>query len=198
MTSRSEPDDDGAPCGTVNRPPLRTVFLTGFMGSGKTSVGAALAGILGWRFDDLDAHIEAREHRTIADIFRSDGESKFREIERQVLSHTVAACVLTPAVVALGGGTFAQAANSEFFANPATLAVFLDAPVEELWARCQDQPNARPLQQNPEHFRNLYQDRRRFYTRAGLHIQTSGKSVDAIAEEIAHRLRCDYELKEKS
>jgi shikimate kinase len=198
MTSKSEPDEDGAPCGTVNRPPLRTVFLTGFMGSGKTTVGAALAILLGWRFEDLDVHIEAREHRTIAEIFRRDGEPKFREIERQVLSQTVAACVSTPAVVALGGGTFAQPANSEFFADAATVTVFLDAPVEELWARCQDQPNARPLRQNPEHFRNLYQDRREFYTRAGLHIQTSGKSVDAIAEEIARRLRCDYELKEKT
>lgn len=198
MTSRSEPDADGVPCGTAHRPALRAVFLTGFMGSGKTSVGAALARILGWEFEDLDALIETQEKRSISEIFRDNGEAKFREVERQVLRHILANSAFHAIVVALGGGTFAQACNSDLFADPATVTIFLDASVEELWNRCQDQPNTRPLRQNREHFRNLYQDRRPFYTRAGLHIQTSGKSVGAVAEEIAWRLRSDYEFKEKS
>lgn len=186
------------PCGTAHRPPLRTVFLTGFMGSGKTSVGTALARLLGWEFHDLDIRIETQERRSISDIFRSDGEGHFRELERQELSRTLRESPSRRSIIALGGGTFAQPANLDLFAHPSTVTVFLDAPVEELWNRCQDQPNTRPLRQNREHFRNLYEDRRQFYTRAGVHVQTSGKSVDAIAEEIARRLRSDYELKEKS
>jgi shikimate kinase len=168
------------------------------MGSGKTSVAAALARLLGWRFEDLDGLIEAQEQRSISEIFRTDGEAHFRELERQALGRTLRDSAVQRRVIALGGGTFAQSGNLELFADPAAVTVFLDAPVEELWNRCQDQPNTRPLRQNREHFRNLYEDRRQFYTRAGLHIQTSGKSVDAIAEEIVRRLRNDYEVKEKS
>jgi shikimate kinase len=168
------------------------------MGSGKTSVGTTLARLLGWDFQDLDAVIEAQEQRTISEIFRTAGEAHFRELERQALSRTLDESAAEPCVMALGGGTFTQPANADLFGDPATVTVFLDAPVEELWNRCQDQPNTRPLRQNREHFRNLYQDRRQFYTRAGVHVQTSGKSVDAIAEEIARRLRNDYEVKEKS
>jgi shikimate kinase len=167
------------------------------MGSGKTSVGRELAELLGWQFRDLDAGIEAQERRSVSEIFKTDGEAHFRELERQALSR-ILLDTSSALIVALGGGTFAQPDNLQLFADPATVTVFLDAPVEELWNRCKGQPNTRPLQQNREHFRNLYEDRRQFYTRAGLHIQTSGKSVDVVAQEIAERLRSDYEVKEKS
>lgn len=199
MPSSPEPVNSRVPSPTrAALPVLKTVFLTGFMGCGKTSVGMALAKHLGWHFEDLDSRIEARQQRAIADIFQRDGERAFRQVERQALADLKAALSAAPSVVALGGGTIVQPGNIDLLQAADTAIVFLDAPVEELWARCQEQATARPLRQDPEHFRNLYQARREFYTRAEVHIQTSGKSVDAIAQEIAHRLRCNYELKEKS
>ncbi len=199
MPSRPELDCHN-PLPAPNTAPLRikTVFLTGFMGSGKSSVGLALAHKLGWAFHDLDSDIEAGQRRSIGEIFQTDGELGFRRIERAVLADLLASSVSGPVVIALGGGTFAQRENHDLFTSTAAVVVFLDAPVEELWARCHEQPVARPLRQDPEHFRNLYEARREFYTRAEIHIQTGGKSVDAIAQEIAQRLRCDYEVKEKS
>ena len=190
--------DEGVPCGPASLPQVHTVFLTGFMGSGKTSIGAALARAMGWRFLDLDSHIEQREQTTIGELFRLRGEAEFRQIERQVLADLLAHSGRVPMVVALGGGTFVQPANFDLFAGSETLTVFLDAPVEELWERCQQDSPVRPLRQDPAHFRNLYQARREFYTKAGVHIQTSGKSVQQVAEEIAARLRRDLTMKEQS
>lgn len=80
------------------------IFLTGFMGSGKTTVGRALAAALGWTFVDLDAEVEARAAMTVREIFVRLGEPAFRQLEHEALR-----AVLDrdePAVVATGGGTF--------------------------------------------------------------------------------------------
>jgi hypothetical protein len=87
------------------------VFLVGFMGAGKTATGEALAHLLGWRFVDLDARIEEREERSIAEIFKTDGESAFRQIETGVLG-AVLAERKDRTVVALGGGAFSDPQNS--------------------------------------------------------------------------------------
>lgn len=195
MTTRSE-RDKAAPC-HAHRYHVRTVFMTGFMGSGKTSIGSSLAAGLGWQFVDLDALLESREQTTIADIFQRRGEAEFRNLERGALSAILSGPSRGSTVVALGGGTFVQPANADLFSDPESITIFLDAPVEELWARCEQPSRPRPLRQDPEHFRNLYQARREFYTKAGLHIQTSGKSVEAIAEEIIGRLRRDFQLEEQ-
>jgi len=196
VTNRSERDKP-APC-HAHRYRVRTVFLTGFMGSGKTTIGSALASGLGWQFVDLDAYLEDLEQTTIGDMFRSRGEAEFRNLERKSLSSILADSHGGSRVIALGGGTFVQPENADLFSDPECLTIFLDAPLDELWARCEEPSRLRPLRQDPEHFRNLYEARREFYTRAGLQIQTSGKSVQAVAEEIAARLRRDFELEERS
>ena len=109
---------------------VRAIFLVGFMGSGKSSVGQELARRLRWDFLDLDARIEARERRTIPEIFRDHGEPGFRLVE------TAALCELTESlerdtVVALGGGAFAQEKNRALILHWPT--VFLEAPDPVFW-----------------------------------------------------------------
>ena len=87
------------------------VCLCGFMGCGKTTVGSLLARQLGWRFEDLDARIEERTTLTIPAIFEQMGEPAFRRIENEQLEAILgqAAESREPFILALGGGTYAQA-----------------------------------------------------------------------------------------
>src|SRR6204780_3153648 len=105
---------------------VRAVFLVGFMGSGKNTVGQELARRLAWDFVDLDARIEARERETIPDIFRLHGEPAFRSAETNAL-RDLTNSFARDSVVALGGGAFVQEANRELL-RPWP-SVFLDAPV---------------------------------------------------------------------
>ena len=169
------------------------VFLVGFMGAGKSSVGRALGQQLNWAFEDLDDRIERREGRTIAEIFRDSGEEGFRRAEhnalKQVLEELRGGGVK---IVALGGGAFVQKRNALLLAASAVPTVFLDAPVEELWQRCSKQASEagteRPLLRSLEQFRQLHDARRKSYTKASVRVQTGGRMVDAIAAEIVKTL----------
>jgi shikimate kinase len=173
--------------------PCNSVFLVGFMGAGKSSVGRALGQRLNWLFEDLDDRIEAREGRTVAELFRDAGESEFRRAEHAALQHVLqelrGGCAR---VVALGGGAFVQEENAALLRAAGMPTVFLDAPVEELWQRCRAQANEtgaeRPLLRSMEQFRRLYETRRRIYSKASLKIQTGGRAVEAIAVEIEEAL----------
>jgi shikimate kinase len=167
-------------------PRAQSVFLVGFMGAGKTSVGQALAARLGQPFIDLDGRIEARQHRTISEIFRDSGESEFRRLESQELQRVLAEAEGRAAVVALGGGTFVHPANAPSL-HHCGYTVFLDAPVELLWQRAQAQ-GARPLAAHENHFRQLYAARRSRYMEADCCVQTGGRSVAEVVAEIAARL----------
>jgi len=175
------------------RGPATAVFLLGFMGAGKSSVGRALGEHLNWVFEDLDDCIERREGRSVAEIFRDSGEDEFRRAEhsalRQMLEELRGGGVK---IVALGGGAFVQERNAALLAESAVPTVFLDAPVEELWQRCSQQASEagaeRPLLRNREQFRRLHDARRKSYTKASVRVQTGGRTVDAIAAEIATTL----------
>ncbi len=167
----------------------RVVFLVGFMGAGKTSVGKLLAERLGWTFEDLDDRIEQREARTVDQIFAESGEASFREIEHQCLREFLTGPDSPPRVLALGGGAFAQPRNAVLMAHPGLLSIFLDGPPEELYRRCELQSSSRPLRRNLDEFRKLYETRRRYYMAASLRIDTGGKGMDAVATEIVARLR---------
>ena len=166
------------------------VSLVGFMGAGKTTVGQALAGRLGWRFKDLDDLIQASEGRTIEQIFEQDGELTFRDIERRVLSDTITRLQgRPPLVLALGGGAFMDPDAREFLRQAQIPAVFLDAPIAELFHRCQQPEVVRPLRRDPDQFRSLYEQRRPAYFQATVCIETSGKDVQCVAEEIISKLQ---------
>ncbi len=166
----------------------RAVFLVGFMGAGKTSVGRVLGRILGWRFDDLDDLIQAREGRNIETIFRDSGETEFRRAEHDALRKLLSELDASPRVVALGGGAFVQPENAKLLEEAKFPSVFLDAPVDELFQRCQMQPVERPLRRDRDQFRSLYETRKGFYQKAFLRIDTSEKNVEMIAAEIATNL----------
>jgi shikimate kinase len=166
---------------------MRGVFLVGFMGAGKSSVGLALSKLLGWPFEDLDERIQAREKRTIKQIFES-GETAFRRAEHTALRDLLAQPAGAPRIVALGGGTMAQADNAALLEAADAALVFLHAPVEELYRRCQQEKVERPLRKDVEQFRGLYEARQAHYQKASVRIETAGKSVDAVAAEIAQTL----------
>ncbi|HUM05898.1 MAG TPA: shikimate kinase [Terriglobales bacterium] len=162
------------------------VFLVGFMGSGKSSVGHELARRLGWNFLDLDAHIESRERTSIAEIFRQKGESGFRMIETAALRNSIAS-LMKSSVVALGGGAFVQEANRELIRG--WPSVFLEGNIDELWHRSSEEDTIRPLRKDRQQFDQLYEERLPFYRLATFTVQTSGKDVGSICQEIERVLR---------
>ena len=166
----------------------QTIFLVGFMGAGKSSVGQALSRRLGWRFVDLDDRIAAREGRSIEQIFRESGEARFREIEHAELRSLISELHASRAVVALGGGAFAQAENIALMAEMRARTVFLDGDVAELLRRCRGEGRVRPLLEDESEFRRLYHSRRASYLSASLLIETGRKDVDTVVEELQRRL----------
>lgn len=169
---------------------VRAVFLVGFMGSGKSTVGRELARSLGWDFVDLDGQIERREGQTIPEIFSNRGEPGFRVAETGALL-ALTQSMGRDTVIALGGGAFAQDTNRTLL-QPWP-SVFLEAPVEELWRRCSEDHEIRPLRKDREQFARLYAERLPFYRRTTLCIATSGKKPSAICQEIETALQLGSE-----
>src|SRR5271165_1975775 len=164
---------------------VRAVFLVGFMACGKSSVGQELARRLDWDFVDLDTRIESREQQTIPEIFRDRGEPGFRLAETSALRELTES-LQRDTVVALGGGTFAQPRNRELLQT--WPSVFLDAPLDELWRRCLDHDQNRPLRSDRGEFDNLYQQRLPFYRQATMTVVTSGKDPASLCAEIERTL----------
>jgi shikimate kinase len=166
----------------------RGIVLVGFMGAGKSTVGRELGLQLGWPFEDLDDRIQAREGRIIERIFHESGEAAFRQAEHHALRQLIEELGLEARVAALGGGAFVQANNLALLESSGLPTVFLDAPPEELFRRCEEQGTNRPLQRDRERFLQLYTQRQPHYCKASIRIETTGKAVHSVAEEIIERL----------
>lgn len=152
------------------------IYLVGFMGCGKSTVGRALAGELGWSFFDLDDEVERREGLPIAEIFEMRGEAAFREAETAALRERVKAVVCgRPQVISLGGGTFLSHENFELITNHG-VTVWLDVPLDLILRRVAGF-NHRPLARNPELLRELYEARRTAYERAEYRVDVAGDDV---------------------
>jgi shikimate kinase len=164
------------------------IYIVGFMGSGKSMVGRLLAHRLGWSFFDLDHEVEAAEKTTVAEIFETRGEAEFRRIETDMLRQHVSAIEQgRPAVVALGGGAFAQEGNRKMLADRG-LSIWLDCPFEVVSRRVA-QASHRPLARDPERFAALYQERLASYRLADMHISiTSDDPAVAVDEALTHPL----------
>jgi shikimate kinase len=164
------------------------IFLVGFMGCGKSTVGHALSEHLGWPFVDLDQEIEQREGSTISQIFESRGEPEFRRIESEVLKARVKYISGgRPNVVALGGGAFLSDSNIEMVNNNG-VSIWLDCPFGHLERRVA-QATHRPLARDPVQFRKLYESRRGNYARAEHRIEVhSDDPRHAVAEILALKL----------
>jgi shikimate kinase len=170
--------------------PPRAVFLIGFMGAGKTSVGQALAQLLGWRFVDLDDRVEQRQGRGVPEIFRDHGEAEFRRAESAALEELLEELrTFPPTVAALGGGAFVQEENARRLRATSWPVVFLDASVDELRRRCALAHSTRPLFQEENRFRQLYEERRMRYMAIELRVDTEAKTIGQVAAEVLARLR---------
>jgi len=155
------------------------VVLVGFMGSGKTSVGRLLARRLGYGFEDMDRRIEERAGRTIAEIFRDDGEEAFREREREdalVLSR------LRDRVVAAGGGAFTRPETRALLQEGA-LTVWLRCDLDRILARV-PADGSRPLAGNRDIMRALLAEREPFYRMADVAVDASSGTPREVADRI--------------
>jgi shikimate kinase len=178
----------------------QALLLIGFMGAGKSSVGAALAVQLGWAFEDLDQRIERRHGRKISEIFRQSGEAGFRKLESAALKELLHELhEQGKKIIALGGGAFAQESNAKIISAAGIQTAFLDASVDELWRRCQAQSSLegteRPLLASRENFRRLYEQRRPHYMKASLRHETGDKTVEQIATELMQILKLNSKRK---
>jgi shikimate kinase len=170
--------------------------LIGFMGAGKSTVGALLAARLGWALLDSDALIAAAEGCSVAQFFARHGESRFREVEAAVIGRLLDPAPSTPrAVLALGGGALESAAVRERLhgpaADPGIASVFLSAPVDELLQRCgaagPDGVAARPLLGTAESPAERLARRLPHYRRAHFTVETAGRTADQVAGLILGR-----------
>ena len=162
------------------------IYLVGFMAAGKTTVARALADKLGWRAEDVDELIEARERRPVADIFARSGEPYFRAIEREILRLLLP---LRHVVVATGGGTFVDLENRAAIMRDG-LAVWLDVPLPEVLARV-PADGRRPLAADFAQMERLFAGRQNAYALAHLRISASSARPDEIVERILDALPGD-------
>jgi shikimate kinase len=162
------------------------IYLVGFMGSGKTTIGRLLAERIGWQFVDLDAEIERAERMSIRQIFETRGEADFRRVEREKLRQHVSAVECgRPAVLALGGGAIVQPENYALIENNG-VTIWLDCPFEIVRRRVKVVSH-RPLARDPVSFAQLYEARRDSYARADYRIPIESDDP-AVAVEAALRL----------
>lgn len=182
---------------TSEHQPFERLVLTGFMGSGKTTVGRILAARLGWRFIDLDEVIEQQDGRKVADIFAESGEAAFRRLETAALDASLRE---NRVVVALGGGALETPANRDLLASSLhTITVLLSAPFDVLYERCVRQNAAaiasgaavRPLLGDPDSAASRLARRETTYRAvAGLVIDSSGQTPQETAEALQKALAC--------
>ena len=171
-----------------------SIYLTGFMASGKSSVGPIVATKLRLPFVDLDIVIEWRADRSIQEIFDTEGEAGFRELESAALESAK-----VPGVYALGGGALIGADNLAL-ALRRGIVVYLEASPEELVRRLLDSETVRPLlvdktgqrlsaAQLTMRVSSLLAARQAQYQRAHLSVRTDGRSVTETAENVLSALR---------
>jgi shikimate kinase len=162
---------------------VRNIYLVGFMGAGKSSVGRALADRLDRVFFDLDEAIEARLGMPIPEIFATLGEDAFRRAEAEEVEMTTDRAGL---VVATGGGAFASAGNRRLIHGSGGVSVFLDPPWEVIRRRIDAESSSRPKWTDHDQARRLMTSRRPDYLRASIHLQLDGDEGPVqVAERIA-------------
>jgi shikimate kinase len=163
------------------------IVLTGFMGVGKSTVARHLAGILQTQKIDLDAVIEASEKQTIAEIIKTNGLLRFRQIETETLRKILAE--KSARILALGGGAWTIAENRRLIKSQNCTSVWLESSFEHCWRNIKSSKRERPLAESKDLTQKLFDERQNFYCLADWHFivkpdLTSYEIAKKIAEEV--------------
>jgi shikimate kinase len=162
--------------------PIRRIVLTGFMGSGKSTVGPLLAVRLGWRFVDADDVIVAETGMAITDFFARQGEAAFRDREHATIARLAREDAL---ILALGGGAIETQATRDLLLNlPGTLLVHLDVKLETTLARCHGTENTRPILADQANLRARYERRSPLYRTAHVSITADEISPEQVVDAV--------------
>ena len=169
---------------------MERVYLIGYMGCGKTTIGKRLAKSLGWDVIDMDSRIENRYRKTIPDIFASEGEESFRKKERFILEELSA---LENVVVSTGGGAPCFFDNIDVM-NSSGLCVYIRMTPEALAARLKNAKANRPLlkdkteEELTDFIKEQLEKRRAFYEQARYVIDNDNGTPEEAAAKIAELL----------
>ena len=171
------------------------IFLTGFMTSGKSTLGPILANVLGWNFYDLDKVIEEKECNTVVEIFRIKGEKYFREKEHDILEELIKEDHI---IISLGGGTIANEINLKMMKESGKI-IYLQVSAEVLYNRLKhkvDRPLFRDLvlkENSKEDFlhriNELLVEREKFYKQSDLIINCDSRKLGLTVDELAKKLQ---------
>ena len=158
------------------------IVLTGFMGSGKSTVGPLLAGRLGWRFIDVDNVIEAEAGNAIAEIFARHGEDAFRDREHATIARLARDEKI---VLALGGGAIEREDTRNLLLNsPGTLMVHLEVELATTLARCGGTERTRPVLRDQANLAKRYERRLPLYRTAHITIHADALTPEQVADAI--------------
>ena len=159
------------------------IYLVGFMGAGKTTIGRELASRLEAPFFDIDDLVESAEKLSVKDIFAAHGEPYFRNVERAVLAEQIP---FRHTVVATGGGTFVDPQNRSVIKADGA-AIWLDAPLERVIARI-PQDGRRPLAADRANLERLFESRRVAYEQADLRVDAGRPAVELLVDQLVEWL----------
>jgi len=165
------------------------VVLTGFMGTGKSTVSKLLAGELGYTFVDTDNLIEERCGMSIPDFFKEEGETAFRQVETEV-TRELSDC--KSQVISTGGGLILNPENVALLAKSSHIFCLVATPEEVFQRISADHKSHRPLLEGPDPMQritSLLEERKKAYDQFS-QITTTGKSPKKVAQDILASLRC--------
>lgn len=165
------------------------IFLVGFMGAGKTTIGRALARKLNYKFADLDEEIERRTGKSVREIFTHDGEPEFRRLENTTLCEFAGSSGL---VVSLGGGTYIPQ-NTRQRVKEIGITVWIDCPLEVCWSRVA-KDTGRPLLKTYPEMETLLDSRIPAYRDVDIIIQTDSDDPALAVAQILGALTGDSPL----
>lgn len=178
------------------------IFLTGFMTCGKSTVGPILANTLGWAFYDLDDVIEEKEGKSVVEIFKTEGEEYFRNLEKKTLLNFGTEKKI---VIALGGGTISNEENFMIVKNSGVL-IYLKASTNMIYNRIKnkiDRPlfrdlvlEERPKEEFLERIDKILNEREIYYNMADMVVDTDscriGMTVDVIVKKLKYELKIEF------
>jgi len=179
---------------------VKRIYLTGFMASGKSTLGILIANTLGWDFYDLDDYIVSRENNSIVNIFKESGEKYFRETESKALQELA---LLPDTVIALGGGTLFHNNNFQTINNSGKL-IYLKSSPENIYMRVRNK-TSRPLllgddfqplskEETIAKIKSLLSEREEFYNKSDLTFNIDNKYVGRTVDSLVNLIRWKFKI----